>query len=276
MACVDPSELIDAGLNRILTQYRESPNLLFLLKNYLGQAAEAHLAICEMLDYFDLDTAVGHQLTLIGKRMGFPRTHCICDVEPVFGFSCGNDDYPIVGFCSDGTWLDCSGTGIAEITIDDDDLYRSMLKARRYQMQRRYGINDLTAALHEIFGPTAMVLDAGQGRVVVAPFRELTQLELSAMDIIGRVLPVAPGIRKYVHLGTSLVAGFGDGWGGFCDEYEDGTLIDLGGGYVLGIEVSDFVALDTYIRDADWMCEKPLDCFALGLTPSQPTFSFAS
>src|ERR1700754_4525413 len=105
MTCVDQTTFVEAGVDRVLTQYRESPKLLHTMRTYLGQAWQVSQAICNLPNYFSLDTAVGDQLTIIGKWMGFPRCHCVCDVQPVFGFSCGpsTDTRPIVGFCEDGS-----------------------------------------------------------------------------------------------------------------------------------------------------------------------------
>lgn len=265
MTCIDTETLVEDGINRLLTQYRESPNLIFLLRNYLARAAEVHAAICDLPDYFDIDTAVGDQLTLIGKRIGFPRCHCVCAVTPVFGFACDGQtfDFPIEGFCGDGSWADCGTNGISEICISDDETYRKFLKVRRLQMLRRYSIDDLTTAIREFYGPQAMVLDAGNRRVVLAPFRELTELETSLLQIVPRVLPVAPGIRSLFHFGIFPVFGFGDGWGGFCHEIDGDPIIITDGGAGLWHEDGFYISAGTVIRDADWMCEidtKPYSC----------------
>lgn len=267
MSCVDESVLIDERISRILTQYRESPKLLHTIKTYLSQVANIYSAICDMPAFFNLNTAVGDQLTLIGKRMGFPRCHCVCEVQPVFGFSCGNElpgDRQILGFCEDAVWLDCADSDISEICISDDEMYRRLLIARAYQISARYSTADLTKALQAIYGETAMVLDAGHGRVVLAPFRELTDDEIAILQIVPRVLPIAPGITTRWHFGTFAVFGFGEGWGGFCEEWEaEGALIDLGGSDVLATEDGDFITTGPLTRGADWMCEidlKPYSC----------------
>jgi hypothetical protein len=266
MTCIDPATLIEDGIDRILTQYRESPNLIFLLRTYMAKAAEVHSAICALPEYFDIETAVGDQLTLLGKRMGFPRCHCVCIVPPVFGFACEGvvSDYPIVGFCGDGTWVGCGEGGISEICISDDEMYRKFLKVRRYQMLRRYSIDDLTVSIRELYGEDAVVLDAGQGRVVIAPFRELTQAETSLLQVVPRVLPVAPGIRSLFHFGIFPVFGFGQGWGGFCEEINGDPIIVTEGDQ--GLWSDDdvaYIAAESVIRDADWMCPidtKPYSC----------------
>lgn len=267
MTCVDESILIDERISRVLTQYRESPKLLHTIKTYLSQVANIHTAICDMPAHFNLNTAVGDQLTLIGKRMGFPRCHCVCDVQPVFGFLCGQDNQPgtrqILGFCQDASWIDCGNDDISEICINDDEMYRGLLIARSYQMSARYSTADLTKALQAIYGETAMVLDAGHGRVVLAPYRELSDSEISILQIVPRVLPIAPGISTRWHFGTREVFGFGEGWGGFCVPFSDGETLATESGDLFVTEAGVEITTGPLTQGADWMCEidlKPYSC----------------
>src|SRR5690606_4413879 len=116
---------------------------------YLRQVEIVEQAICSLPEAFDLDTATGDQLTLLGLRMGFPRVHCVCEAQPVFGFSCppGFEEleggYPIVGFCEGAEWADCVDAGSSNVTIDDDEIYRKMLKARRYQFMAYFDRDSL-------------------------------------------------------------------------------------------------------------------------------------
>ena len=266
MTYFDQETFVEDGVNLVLTQYRESPKLLHLIRTYLRAALQATDAICTLPDFFNLDTATGDQLTIIGKWMGFPRCHCVCDIQPVFGFSCGQTDIisPVVGFCEEATWQGCDTPGISEICINDDELYRGLLIARSYQMQSRYSIADLTTALQAIFGLTARVLDAGHGRVVLAPFRALTEAETAILQVIPRALPIAPGISSRWHFGTFAVFGFGEGWGGFCEEWiPDGAIISTGHDELLVTENDDFIVTGPLTRSADWMCQidlKPYSC----------------
>lgn len=88
MTVPDKQALIEARINRVLTQYRESPKLLHMVRTYLGQVADVTQVIAGIPDYFDLDTALGEQLTFLGKRVGWPRAHCVCRAMPTFGFDC--------------------------------------------------------------------------------------------------------------------------------------------------------------------------------------------
>ena len=266
MACIDPEELVEDGINKVLTQYREAPKLLHMIRTYMRKVAEVHAAICDLPSYFDLQTAVGDQLTLIGKRMGFPRCHCVCDISPVYGFACEGvpTDRPMIGPCEIGSWEGCGEDGISEICIDDDEMYRKLLISRSFQMQSRYSLADLTAALQTIYGEQAAVLDAGHGRVVLAPFRGLTEAETAILQIVPRALPLAPGIVSRWHFGTRVVAGFGEGWGAACEEWEPGGLpLATETGDILVTEDGEEIWTGPLTRGADMMCEldvKPYSC----------------
>ena len=267
MICVDQTQFVEAGIDRVLTQYRESPKLLHLIRTYLRQAWQAGNAVCDLPDGFNIDTATGDQLTIIGKWLGFPRCHCVCTVQPVFGFPCDVQlpgSRPIVGFCEGGLWLGCETDGISEICILDDDLYRRLLIARSYQMQSRYGWDDLTAAIQALFGPQARVMASGHGTVVLAPFRTLSAIETAVLQVIPRVMPIAPGISTRWHFGTFSVFGFGEGWGGFCEPWEmDGLSLITETGASLVTEAGTEIFTGPLYRGADWLCRadlKPYSC----------------
>lgn len=225
MSCPTDTEMVETRINEVLTRYRESPKFLFMLRTYLGLAARAHLQVCDLPNFFDIDNAVGDQLTLVGKRLGWPRCHCVCDVQPVFGFECPEEITlrPVSGFggecdraAENVTWEDCT-SGLSEICLVDDEVYRSFLRVRRYQFNRQYDLTSLETCLKEFFGPQATVLYSGQGRIVIAPGRDLTTGEILLLQLYPRVLPIALGIKVMFHFGATRVFGFGDGWGGFCD-----------------------------------------------------------
>lgn len=267
MSCVDQDAFVESGIDRVLTQFRESPKLLHMIRTYLRQVWQASQSICDLPASFNLDTAIGDQLTIIGKWMGFPRCHCVCDVQPVFGFSCDvpvPGSRPIVGFCEGGVWLDCATDGVSEICITDDEVYRSLLISRSYQMQALYSWADLTTAIQAIFGPQARIMDAGHGEVVIAPLRALTDLETAIIQVIPRVLPIAPGIVTRWHFGVRPVFGFGDGWGGFCEAWHpDGLPLATADDEILVTEDGTEIWTGPLYRDADWLCRndvKPYSC----------------
>lgn len=86
--CPDPDVLVENAIDQVLTQYRESPNLLALARSLLHPPADTAKLVCEILDRFDIETATADQLTIIGKWLGWPRCHCAGRRRTVFGFAC--------------------------------------------------------------------------------------------------------------------------------------------------------------------------------------------
>jgi hypothetical protein len=272
VSCPIKHELIETEIDRVLTQYRESPKLLFVLRAYLGQVTEALQSICVIPAYFDLYDAVGDQLTLLGQRLGWPRTHCVCATQPVFGFDCDPAETtvrelmrPIGGFCEDVvTWEDCGPFGQSEITLADDDLYRKFLMVRRYQVLGLYDIQSLTEAVQTFWGPPATVLDHGHGRVVVAPGRPLSAVEKAVLPLYPRVLPIALGIKVRFHFDALPVFGMEEGWLGFCQPYDYGeqNLVTEAGEFLVTEDGFELVT-GLLVEDPVWMCEvdvDPYDC----------------
>lgn len=217
---VTVAERVDASLDRLLTRYRESRKFKALLSVYLTEIAEAGARFDAIAGAFDIDDAPGELLSVIGRQLGWPRTHCVCSTDTVFGFECEGvpELQPIVGFCHDdySSWAGCSiSTG--EIEISDDDIYRAMLKCRVRQVRGDFNLESLNYCIRELFGPTARVVHTGQFTVTVAPGRELSVVEQEMLQVYPRVLPVAMGVRLMFHFDNAPVFGFGEGWGGFCD-----------------------------------------------------------
>lgn len=222
-ACPQVGELVEEEVDKVATQYREAAKFLAFIRALLGQDEDAAIKLCPMPSFFDIDTAIGDQLTIIGKWLGFQRCHCVCEAPKVFGFKCGPfaSSDRIAGFCAPGsTWAGCPPLGNGEICITDDEVFRGMLKARRYQVMGLFDIASLQAAARHIWGPAASVVSSRVGRVTLAPGRALTEFETALVPVAFRILPIAPGIKGMIHYGTGPIFGFGAGWGGFCEGAE--------------------------------------------------------
>lgn len=273
--CPQSGELVEERINRVLTQYRESTNLLFLLRTYLSKVEQEYLKYCDLPTYFDIDTATGDQLTILGKRLGWTRCHCICDTQPTFGFDCEGviESVPVSGFCDgNNTWFNCGVSGTGEICIVSDDLYRKFLKVRIYQYLSRFSIADLSTCVLILWGSEAKVIDAGRGRVVVAPGRELDDAEISVLQLYSRVLPVALGVEVRYHFGNTSVFGFGDGWGGFCEPLSDEEEIITDNGEALITENDEEIITGPLTEGATWMCEINVEFCGFNIDFSEFTY----
>lgn len=220
MSCPDPSVLLESKIDKIADQYRESPNLIGVIRDRLQQPAVLAQLVCEVIPYFDIDTAVGDQLTIIGKALGWPRCHCRGQRRPVFGFACddecGPPVVPIGGFC-EAEW-DCgNGPDYIEFCFTDDELYRGFVKARRWAIAGDYTHHGITMAARDVFGANAVIYDEGDGVIEIAAGRLLTNIEISIAHLYEQCLPIPPGVRLEINHSNGIPFGFGEGWGGFCD-----------------------------------------------------------
>lgn len=220
MVCVSPALLVEAEIDKVATQYREAGKFLGMLRAYLREVADAQDAICQTLDAFDIDSAVGDQLTIIGKVLGWPRYHCSGARRPVFGFACTSDDCNIpsvlvAGFCEAD--FDCGNPDLVPFTFVDDELYRRFLKARVVTLlgdYRRMGV--IEAAAH-LFGDGAAIWREEPGSISIATGRRLSDVEVSILNLYRQVMPIAPGVELQLWQSAGAPFGFGAGWGGFCD-----------------------------------------------------------
>lgn len=266
MTCPKDFESVEQRINRVLTQYRESPKLLHLIRTYLRQVEIIEQAICDLPSSFDIETAIGDQLTLLGRRMGWPRSHCICETQPVFGFDCDTDNsQQILGLCTSADWSDCITFGVAYVEINDDDLYRKFLQVRRYQMLAYFDRESLIEAIKIFWGDKAEIVYSSLGRVVVAPGRELTALEQSYIQLYPRVLPIALGIDVRFHFPSFPIFGFGAGWGGFCEGkgYDELRPLQTESLEDIQTQTDKTLFIDFVGLDAEWLCAtnvRPYDC----------------
>jgi len=222
--CPEKGVLVDRELSRIATQYREAKRLRGYMGAVLGQLEDVARVTCDIPNHFDLNTAVGEQLTWIGKRMGVPRCHCVCNTKPIHGYACEGEQYPfpLSGYCEDGTYLGCDG--VSTLCLSDDEVFRAHLKARRYQMLGLFDLESLSASIRHVWGRAAWVPQAKRGQVVLSPGRDLSSAERTRLAVTLRILPVAPGMRIAMHFGAAPIAGYGTGWAGYCDESDPSII----------------------------------------------------
>lgn len=188
-------------LGLVLTQYRESPNLLGMMRAYLNQLLEVKDVLNGIPEKFDIDVAVGDQLTIVGRWLGFPRCHNVPSAIPIFGFECGGrtSTYRLSGFCEQALWLDCPDVSSFEVCITDDELYRRLLYVRRYQLLGLCDYRSFVFCIIILFGSEASYTQTG--RVIdVSPGRALTDNEQSFLRVYERVLPRAVGAIVNVNI----------------------------------------------------------------------------
>lgn len=225
VASEDRGDVLEEVLNEVLTQYRESPKLLHLIRNYMERLDDLRLVAEELPNFFDVLTASGDQLTIIGKWLGWPRAHRVGVETSVFGYSYSNegceddcsDGPPVAGWCT-GEWGDCINTEFSPYFFDDDDVYRRYLLSRVVQLFGDYRRRTVTLCSRLIYGDTAYILREGAGWVTISTGRPFLADERSVRHLVRQVLPVAPGVLVNIvsQPSGSRVFGYGRGWGEWC------------------------------------------------------------
>lgn len=216
----DFSDFWTARREHVVTQYRESPNLLAFMELYTTSLVPVGEALCDLV--FDIDTSVGDALTLIGKIVGFPRTHCSGTRTKAFGFcedSCSGRRSNVGGFC-DSEWACGEGsflTTAGEYTFVDDELYRKFLKSMVLRNDNDFTRSTLREAVKLLFGENAGILRENSGHVDIFTGGDLTDEEYDVAHLYELVLPIAPGVSVGIYENNQEPFGFGNGWGGFCN-----------------------------------------------------------
>lgn len=220
---VNKSEMVEERIDRVWTQYRESPNLLGVTRAALNELADVAERGDAISTAFDIDTSSAEQLTIIGGWLGWPRTHCQGSKAKVFGFSCPDDDcsvgYPVLGFC-EGARFACKDARSEEFTFEDDALYRQFLKARVVSINAARSLQftrqDLIDAAGVLFGSEVVIVREGRGKLILCLTRFFTPQELQILHLAREVLPVPPGVAlTWAHC-DGAVFGVGEGWGLLC------------------------------------------------------------
>lgn len=207
----NPTTFVDERLGKVLTQYRESSNLLALIRNYLEPTVEFGNTLCAISDAWDIDTATGHQLTIIGNSLGWPRVHCEGLNLQVFGFQPG---FNLGGFGA--VWDFPGDQKFGKFTFTDDDLYRAFLKSLVIKLNGEHGQGAVREAAQILFGPDTDILYDRVGEISIYAERVLTATEISILHLYEQIMPVAPGVKLGIYQATNgQPFGFGAGWGEF-------------------------------------------------------------
>ena len=188
-------------------------------------------------------TAEGEILTLIGNRLGWPREHCSvkpidffglqCDAPPPLGTGCL--DNSIVGLC-DGAFFFCRLDASQNFTFEDDELYRSFLKAiaikqRARRFKEQANVKLIQEIIQELWGGEAWVVSANNGVISVSAGRDLSFDEVCLLSLYEQVICVGPGIRleifciapDQVNCDTPVAPNNSP----FMDVCEDGEIINI-------------------------------------------------
>lgn len=153
---------------------------------------------------FDICTAEGEILTLIGNRLGWPREHC--NVRPIEFSGNENATPPNQGAGPQNSPV--AGTsgldGSQNFVFSDDEQYRSFLKAaaikqRQRRSKQQYKVKSINEVIKSLWGDDAWIVQADDGVIGVSAGRDLTQQEIEILSLYDRIICVGAGIRLEVY-----------------------------------------------------------------------------
>lgn len=113
------------AISRLITQYKESVNIINYIKTLLIEANNLEEVFQELLTERYLDTAIGVQLDILGEIVGQSRNIKDANILKYFGFRDGGQH--IGGF---GYKFFVSGDHLFSNLELEDDPYRLLIKAR--------------------------------------------------------------------------------------------------------------------------------------------------
>lgn len=173
---------------RLLTQYKESPNLIAYIESLLAPAVELENVINDMLSLRWLDTASGYNLDIIGEIVGQPRTVYNATSILFFGFDTavnsgtfGNENNPDVGerFRSEEEKV----TG--KIIFSDPE-YRLLIKGKILANRTDCTVDDIENISYLLFGARTKAQMTAPMEVTIRIYKTMDSIEKT---MIGLTLP---------------------------------------------------------------------------------------
>lgn len=190
----------------ITSEHNQKPNFMSLIGSVVGAAADAVVNTQAIQPAFNLNTAVGAQLDILGLWIGQSRKIDNILVIGFFGFSevstglpdglqetFGELTNPSIG----GTWYSL-GQADSGSTILNDTAYLTILKAKIVKNQWDGTISGMEQALFFIVGVNSSINDAGNLTLqinVPLPITPLEEALLESLDLVPR--PAGVRITSY-------------------------------------------------------------------------------
>lgn len=149
------SDFTKEYLNLIILQYQDKPKLLAEATAIIEIFEDLKNSSEDLKSAFDIDTAVGNQLDIIGKIVGLSRV--ISEVVPKVYFGFNNKNPNALGF-GEAPFYKTTYAKYGDLTLNDQD-YRFYLKAKvsiNFIKNNIHRINEIIAYL---FNNNAYVVD---------------------------------------------------------------------------------------------------------------------
>ena len=161
-------EITNYYVDWLILQYRMKPKARKTIAAFAREVV-ADLLHLRLVEAFDLDTASGAQLDILGKYIGLARTYITGELnQEYFGFADydpknpqnpnGFRDYKSEFINSRGVWLQY-GFDTAKTALLDDTDYRALLKLKILSNTTDTTLPGMLAAVRQMFGNAVTLED---------------------------------------------------------------------------------------------------------------------
>lgn len=194
-------------LNRITSSHADKPNFVGMMAALIEPFIHAQDLLAELLTAFDIDTATGVQLDVVGQWVGIARQIA----QPISGVFFSFDTASL-GF-DRGVWKGPFDPDTGLINLDDE-LYRALLKAKVIMNGWDGTIDTIARALSALFqnqSTTGIVVLDNQDMTMTVGISGALPSSVALSMLEGNYVPIKPsGVRiNYVVTSIDSTALFG-------------------------------------------------------------------
>lgn len=208
-------KLVDYYTNLLIIQYHDKPNAKAMIQLLVTELL-ANGIILDVLNGFDIDTAVGKQLDIIGKYVGLDRFYQSQDLHDYFslvsyqdeidpplrwGFNTYDDFNTLI---ENGT-LNYNSILVSNFSLNDND-YRTLIELRIIQNNSNHSHGSIDDGLFKIFGGEVHADSSGDMHMFYFVPENMTELVQAA--IAKEVLPRPMGVGIIFITQTNPFFGF--------------------------------------------------------------------
>lgn len=226
----------------LTSQHRAKPKFAALVSLLTSSFGNSYDSALTMNALFDVDSAVGVQLDVVGEWVGHSREIPVALAVAFFGFaddpsaySYGEEGYPQYGgrFYEEGDPVNWSVSYTGSSILSDSE-YRTLLKALIIRNTSKGLTSDIVNAAQFIFNAKACLYNYGDMSYGVFIERQLTITEQAMLRVLD-ILPRPAGV-KIRWFGYVPAAGY-LGW-----DYQIGAVpfAEEGSGSTLGFLMEEF------------------------------------
>lgn len=178
-------------LDLITSEHNQKIQFMSMVEVITAAIGDVNQSIQSIQPAFDLDTAIGAQLDIIGLWVGQSRIISNILILGFFGFA---DDFAARPFGEvtnptfGGVWYELNAPFSGSTVLSDPD-YLTILKARIVRNQSKGELSDIENALQFIFGVGCSVADAGNlglQLTISAPITSTGEALLTTLDLLPR------------------------------------------------------------------------------------------